>query len=185
MSDSAQHKINLKDWEATDLPCLSKSLDISSNTYFSSGDILLPMLPTAPLQNSKGLVLAKLLLPFNSPSVPWAPCWTPAMWIVFPHTGHHLQQLRETEHAVQAKQSQFITLTTSIYSSLTSAENFVLGPPRPCSLSNTIFLVIKSKISRLLHPFVSVMSLSTSSLTREVRCDVFTSGSCLEILSLL
>lgn len=43
-----------------------------------------------------------------------------------------------------SKQSQFITIITSTYSSLTSAQSFPLRPPCPCSLSNIIFSVTKT-----------------------------------------
>lgn len=68
-----------------------------------------------------------------------------------------------------SKASLLITLTTTIYSSLTSTQNFPLRSPCPCSLSNIVFLLIKS--------------LLTSSCTRVVRRDVFTSCSCCEFLS--
>lgn len=95
---------------------------------------------------------------------PWNPCFVSRFSPVRTHRAGHsqplsqkMQQLRETDHAV-CKQSQFITLTTTIYSSLTSTQNFPLRPPCSCSLSNMIFLLIKSLLTSLAPERSDVMS---------------------------
>lgn len=67
------------------------------------------------------------------------------------------------------------TLFTGIYSSLTSIQSVLLRPLCPCSLSNTIFSVIKS----LLYSLAPCCLLSH----QRGQSGVSTSSSCLEFIS--